>query len=534
MKRILTALLLVFVLSLTLVTALADEAVSSEEPLDYTAMSDIERLARGIVYIPDTMTLQDFYERMRIVDESNLQINSDKFLFFCQAIEDLYYIPTTAEEIFRRFAKENPYVDVKDMETVYKKLFSLLDKYSYYLPPEYADSFWNSTTAKGIGVTFVYDDTGDGWGSVGTFIEGVSPGSPAENAGIRSGDRLLSIMGYDVSNAPFSAVQAILSSLSNDDLYIEMKYERIVGNLIYEMEDTIERTSTVFREFTFHLYPKKRAFVLELMSFKNPNTYSQVLERLKELKEQGYVNAILDLRNNSGGDVFIAVDIISAFMKDERTVFTMGREGRIDYHVLKTRGNGVKFESLHVLVNEYTASSSEITALCLKQHAGARLVGTKTVGKAVAQSAAKLVDDSTFGITTFVVYDYRGNTYNEKGLLPTLYLDNSKVKFDFPTDLEWFNYINYVEAVDGAENEVVTALERRLEIMGFIRSEFVDGKWDEHTTNAVKFLQIAEKQEPTGALTLSLVNSITDIINGYKDYYYTVDDQLKVALAEVY
>lgn len=535
MKRILTALLLVIVLSLTLVTALADEAAQPEETLDYSEMSDIERLARGIVYIPETMTLKDFYETLKTVDESERYINSDKFVYFCYAIEDLYYIPTTAEEIFRQYAEKFKYVDTKDMDTAYKNLFSLLDKYSYYLPPQYYDSFWNSTTAKGVGITFVYDETGDAWGSVGTFVEGVAPGSTAAAMGIRTGDRLTSLMGYDVSSSPFTAVQAILSSLGEDDNYIELKYERIDGEEISETDVTLERRSTVFREFSFHLYPNDRAFVLQLSSFKNPNTYLQLIERFKELKELGYVNAILDLRDNSGGDVYVASNIISAFIEDEDVpLFSMGREGKLNYHGFKSNGGGVEFDTLHVLVNENTASSAEITALCLKQHAGATLVGKKTVGKAVAQSAATLIDDSTYGITTFVAYDYRGQTYNEKGLMPTVYLDNPRVKFEFPTDLEWFNYINYVEAVDGAENEVVTALERRLELMGFMRGEFVDGKWDEHTTNAVTFLQLSVGQEPTGALTLPLVNSITDIVNTYKDSYYTVDNQLNAVLGRIY
>jgi carboxyl-terminal processing protease len=342
-------------------------------------------------------------------------------------------------------------------------------------------------------------------------------------------------MGYDVSSSPFSAVQAILSSLGEDDNYIELKYERIDGEEISETDVTLERRATVFREFSFHFYPDDRAFVLRLSSFKNPDTYLQLIERFKELKELGYVNAILDLRDNSGGDVYVASNIISAFIEDEDVpLFTMGREGKLNYHSFKSNGDGVEFDTLHVLVNENTASSAEITALCLKQHAGATLGGKKTVGKAVAQSAATLIDDSTYGITTFVAYDYRGQTYNEKGLMPTVYLDNPSVKFEFPTDLEWFNYINYVEAVDGAENEVVTALERRLELMGFMRDEFVDGKWDEHTTNAVTFLQLSVGQEPTGALTLPLVNSITDIVNTYKDYYYTVDNQLNAVLARIY
>lgn len=516
-----------------IVLALFIPVHANDETVDYTQMSDIERLARGIIYIPDTMTLEEFYETMKIVDDSNLHINSDKFMYFCYAIEDLYYIPITAEELFRSFAKNHPYVDVSDFEKIYRDLFAELDRYSYYIPAEQSEKFWNPTQAMGVGLTFVYDETGEAWGQVGTYVEGVSKGSSAEAAGIMAGDRLVELMGIDTSEMPFAGVSAILSSLE-DKTHVELKYERITEDEIIVGDVTLERKTTNFREVTFHLYPERNAFLLSLSTFRDKTTYVELIERFKKLREAGYVNAILDLRNNSGGDVEVAANIIGAFLEDEEVLFTMGREGNKNYYVFKSAGIGVEFDSLHVLVNENTASSAEITALCLEQHANAILVGTRTVGKAVAQSAGKIIDGSTFGVTTFVAYDYKGNTYNEKGLLPRLYVNNVQMKYDFPTDLEWFNYINYVEACDGAENEVVVALERRLEIMGLLRHDFVDGLWDERTTCAVKALQLSVKQEATGALTPELVVSITDIINTYKDMTYYEDTQLNIVLSRIY
>ena len=96
-------------------------------------MSDIERLARGIIYVPENWTLIDFCEQMEIIDDSDGHFNTQKFAYFCYAIEQLYYEPMTADEIFRKFAKKFPLVDTRDMDQVYRNLFSVLDKYSYYL-----------------------------------------------------------------------------------------------------------------------------------------------------------------------------------------------------------------------------------------------------------------------------------------------------------------------------------------------------------------------------------------------------------------
>lgn len=531
MKRIiilLTALLIVC--SCVFVAASAD---GTETP-DYTQMSDIERLARGIIYVSEDMTLEDFYQTMRLVDESEGFINTDKFIFFCYMIEELYYIPLTAEEAFRLFAERTPYVDTNDMDEVYKNLFAILDKYSYYIPADNSETFWSPNAGKGVGITFVYDSTGEAWGQVGTYIEGVAKGSSADAAGIRTGDRLIAINNIDVTEMPFSAVSALLASIDEDAEYVELIYERIEGEYIITSDVTLARTSVNFREITFHLYPEKRAFLIKLDNFRDENTPVELVKRLKELREAGYVNAILDLRNNPGGDVVVAADIISAFIEEDTFLFSMGREGKKNYYNIRSTGNGVEFDTLHVLVNSRTASCAEITALCLQQHANATLVGERTVGKAVAQSASKIIDGSTFGITTFVAYDYMGKTYNEKGILPRLCIENTSVKFDFPTDLEWFNYINYVQAVEGAENDVVTALERRLELMGLIRSDFVDGVWDEHTTASVKVLQIAEGQEPTGKLNPTLVQIITDVINGYKNISYERDLQLETVFSNIF
>ncbi len=518
MKKFLVLLLVLLAMTVTV--------AADSDP--YQDLSDLECLSKGIIRTSSTPTLNDFLDSLYIIDESEEHLDTNKFAYFCSAIEQLYYIPMTAEEAFMRFAEENPYVDVSDMDAVFSALFKTLDKYSYYLPADRSDTFWNPMSQKGIGISLVYDSTGDAWGSVGTFVEGVALNSGAAEAGILMGDKLVSFMGLDISSLPFAAVSSLLSAAAQADLEeLEIKIERFDGDKALVRTYIVPRRETTFREFTFHLYPEENAFVIALDRFSDPNTPALLIERMKQLKEQGYKNAILDLRGNSGGDVQVAAGVIGAFIPSRQRVFTMGREGYLDYYSFYTTGIGVKFDSLYILVDSYSASSAEITALCLSQHAGGVIVGEKTVGKAVAQSAAQLVDGSTYGITTYVAYDNWGNTYNEKGIIPRYMISNEIVAYDFPTDLEWFNYINYVEAKKGAENEVVTALERRLEIMGFMKSEQVDGLWDSCTTDAVAALEYSLGLEVTGELSLTLVNCITDIINSYKTAESVVDRQLE-------
>ena len=523
MKKIALLLLVLVLFSFT--------AAAQDDP--YKDLSDVECLLDGVIRMHEDTTLNDFIETLSIIDESKDKINTEKFVYLLQQIEAYYYIPVTVYEVFDDFKSENPYVDTKDMDAVYSALFDVLDKYSYYLPPALEEAFWNPMQDKGIGITLVSDTTGSAWGSIGTFIEGVSSGSGADAAGVQVGDKLVRIFDIDVSEMDFAGISNLLSAIyAQDKDSIEMTVERKTDTGVEILSFDIERTETVFREYTFFLYPEKNAFVLSLTRFSNRNTPAEIITRMHELKALGYKNAILDLRNNSGGDVQVAAGVIGAFLDEYTQLFTLGRDGYRDYYSFVSTGVGVKFKNVYVLVNENTASSAEITAQSLNQLVGAQIIGKKTVGKAVAQNAVKLGDGSTFAITTFVAYDNKGKTYNEKGIIPRFVLDNETVS-SFPTDLEHFNYVNFVKATKDAENVVVLALERRLEMMGFLPSKYVDSKWDSYTTNAVMALQFAENLEMTGALSPKLVHIITEIINGYKTVDTTIDRQLEFALSQI-
>ena len=523
MKKIALLLLLVLLFSINV--------AADSDP--YAELSDVECLFQGVVRVHEDTTFEDFVTTMSIIDESDKKVNTDKFVYLVQQIQNYYYIPLTVEEFFEQFKAQNPYVDTKDMDAVYSSLFDVLDKYSYYLPAVYEEAFWNPMQDKGIGITLVSDKTGKAWGSIGTFIEGVSKGSGAEISGVLPGDKLVKIFDINVEHMDFAGVSNILSAIYEQDIpSIEMTIERKNGSSVDVLTFNIERTATVFREYTFFLYPEKKTFVLSLTRFSNRNTPGEIITRMQELKSQGYKNAILDLRNNSGGDVEVAAGVIGAFLDQYRQLFTLGRDGYRDYYTFVSTGVGVKFKNLYVLVNENTASSAEITAQSLKQLCDAKLIGKMTVGKAVAQQAFKLEDNSTCAITTFVAYDNRGKTYNEKGLIPHFILDNETVCI-FPTDLESFDLTNYEKAKKDAENEVVLALERRLEMMGFLSSSHVDEKWDAYTTNAVEALQFTEGQEITGDMTRETAQVIVEITEFYRTMNTTVDRQLEFALSQI-
>ena len=190
----------------------------------------------------------------------------------------------------------------------------------------------------------------------------------------------------------------------------------------------------------------------------------------------------------------------------------------------------IEFDSISVLINEYTASAAELMASILKNCAGASLVGHKTYGKAIGQTVYNLQGGAYFTITTYEVLDKDQNSYNEIGLTPDLVLENVEMLYVLPK-LEIFNHINYKEIIGGIYSEPCLALEKRLEILGFLKGEQVDGIWNNYTSLAVYILQTTYfNAKGTGSLDDKTVSLITDLINECKDDTYLEDSQLDCAL----
>ena len=200
----------------------------------------------------------------------------------------------------------------------------------------------------------------------------------------------------------------------------------------------------------------------------------------------------------------------------------MGRDGNKLNTPFISLGNGYRFDKINILVDSATASSSEIFADTLRNIAGAKITGQQTFGKGVAQSVLTFEDDSAVGITSYVAYDRNGNTYNEVGLIPdniiTLPIERNKLPDKTPA-LTAFNYKN---AVEGAENSAVLGLEIRLEALGFLSSEAVDGRWEGATGEAVKAFRIYMEMDGEKVLDLDTYMALMKAVEQYENtYYYT-------------
>ncbi len=273
--------------------------------------------------------------------------------------------------------------DDKLLEGSLKGMFGTMDPYTVFYTPEEAQAFINSMNGSysGIGVSISVEDKY-------IVINKVFRGSPAERAGINSGDRLVEANGNSlvgvgtdvavgfITGQPGTTVKlGIIKSGSSDKTYIEVKRENIQYNPVtYQIKDNIG-------------YIKLDIF--------NSNAYQGVREALDSFDKAGVKKIIFDLRDNPGGEVDQAVDIAREFIpKGLITKLDFKAEENTDveyYSYLEA----VKYK-VAVLVNSESASASEIIAGAFQDTGAGTLVGTKTFGKAKVQNLYPLLTPQAF------------------------------------------------------------------------------------------------------------------------------------------
>ncbi len=518
MKKL--ALLIILAVAMTL-TVTANElliapapTVQTQQDPEYRAL--LESLSKGIIPITEELTYEDFISYMQIIDESDERILTAKFQTFIQLISYYHYSERTEYEVFELFKATVDSVDINNMEVTYKAMFSMLDKFSYYLNEQESHEMFTPTETKGIGISMVWQDATEN--SVeGIYIDRTAYGSPAEEAGIMPGDRLVSFNGLDTQGLGFNAVGAYINSVPDELETLSVTIER--GGELIEYE--LERTNNVFAEHSVELYPEKKLVYLDIDSFSYETTLLDVSEAINDAWSEGYGNIIVDLRSNHGGNLEIAAQIMSKFTPEKEVLFHLGRKNDKNLLTFMSLGDGYDFDSVQVLVDSATASAAEAFADTLRRIADAKIIGSCTYGKGVAQSVFTFVDKVAVGVTTYVAYSPDGKTFNEKGVEPDVYFTYKLFENKLPDGTPSYTALNFSKAKDGAVNETVRGLEIRLEAIGFISPSKVDKTWDEATEGAVKAVQRHAGLPETGIVDYETYHAINDLVQEYLSTYYT-------------
>ncbi|WP_449622403.1 lmo1851 family serine protease [Robertmurraya sp. Marseille-Q9965] len=374
---------------------------------------------------------------------------------------------------------------------------SLDDPYSDYMNEDEAASFHQSISSsfEGIGAEIQERDG---------FIVIVSPlkGSPAEKAGIKPEDKVLTVDGKSLQG--MSSQEAVMLIKGEKGTKVELEIERpgVESPLkITIVRDTIP-LETVYGEMIDEGIAK-----IQITSF-SENTSKELIEKLNELQNQGMKGLVLDLRQNPGGLLDQAIAISSLFVPEGDILFQIeDRDGNVE----KINSNNKDNPSLPlvVVIDKGSASASEILAAAVSESADVPLIGEKSFGKGTVQRAQDFEDGSNIKFTTEKWLTPKGNWIHEKGITP-----NYEVALP---DYSTLTLVNPEEEFKlSSSSAQVKSAQGMLKALGYDPGR-EDGFFDEKTEQALIKFQKAEKLEPTGILkgetTLKLMEKLRELIN---------------------
>ena len=300
-------------------------------------------------------------------------------------------------------------VDEEELQSgIYEGYISgLEDPYSVYYDEEATKSLMESTSGEydGVGAVMTQNrETG-----VITFSQ-VYENSPAEKAGIKDGDILYKVEGSDVSGRDLSEVVGDIKGEHGTEVTLTV----LRGSDAEEMTFTAVRETIEYPTVTSRMLEDNLGY-LRILEFDDV-TYTQYKEAYEDLESQGMEGLIVDLRSNPGGGLTTVCDILDEILPEGLIVYMEDKDGKRREEVSDEEH---KLEiPMTVLVNENSASASEIFAGAVQDYGIGKIVGKKTYGKGVVQQIFDLKDGTCVKLTISEYFTPKGRSINEKGIIP--------------------------------------------------------------------------------------------------------------------
>lgn len=329
-----------------------------------------------------------------------------------QGNDAIYAELRTFTEVLSKITK-NYVDDVNSKELIraaIRGMVNSLDPHSAYLTPEAYREFQTETKGEfgGIGIQIGIKD------GVLTVIAPIED-TPAFKAGIKAGDKILKIDGKPTKDMNINEAVSKMRGQKGKPVTIT-----ILRDEWKEPRDiTIVRDIIKIKSVKFKMIDDEIGYI-KITQFQE-NTANDLASALKTLRDRGAKSLILDLRNNPGGLLNIAVEVAEQFLPPKSLVVSIrGKSGeKIDYYTEGKRSSFVDIP-LIVLVNQGSASASEIVAGAIQDWNRAPVLGVQTFGKGSVQSLIPLSDGSALKLTTAKYYTPKGRQIHAVGITPDI------------------------------------------------------------------------------------------------------------------
>jgi carboxyl-terminal processing protease len=336
----------------------------------------------------------------------------------------------TFAEIFGRIKQDyvEPVDDVVLLEYAIRGMLSGLDPHSSYLNAEDYKDLQAGTSGKfgGLGIEV---------GLENGFVKVISPidDTPAQRAGVKAGDLIIRLDKKPVKGMGLSEAVKIMRGEPGTSITLTIIREQIEKPLKISIKRDIINVASVKSRMLEPGFAYVRISNFQLRTAEDMN---KAVADIKAKAKGGLNGLILDLRNNPGGVLSGAVDVSDAFITSGKIVYTEGRTAGSKHSFFAKPGDILQGAPLVVLVNEGSASASEIVAGALQDHKRALILGSRTFGKGSVQSVIPVTRDSAVKLTTARYFTPSGRSIQAEGIKPDIELQRLELRPSKQTAIE--------------------------------------------------------------------------------------------------
>ena len=340
-------------------------------------------------------------------------------------------------------------------------------------------------------------------------------GSPSQKVGLQPNDIIRKVDGTDITGMSLQEVVNLVRGEVGTDVTLTILRQG------QELDVTITREEIPIITVRGSVDKSNPTIGHVIISNFSLNTNEELEKVVTDLRNQGVTSFVFDIRYNPGGLLSQALNISNMFLENKQTIVKIeDRKGNItDYTANNKQYGTFKITEPYVLlVNEGSASASEILAGALKDSANATLIGTKTYGKGTVQTVIDITKNSELKYTNAKWLTPNNVWINEVGIEPTI-----------EVQLPEYAYLNILDTKVEPKQGDVSVNVRNIELMleAFQYDVLVDGYYDEQTTEAVKAYQLSHDLAVTGIVD---ENTATTLMTDVRELIQKNDTQYQKAI----
>ena len=351
--------------------------------------------------------------------------NSDKLY------EKIDLFGEVLEKIKKDYVEEVDQADV--MDSAINGVLQSLDPYSAYMSPELFKSMQTDTKGEfgGLGIEI---------GMESGVVKVISPidDTPASKAGIKAGDYIVKIEDSQVQGKSLMEAVKLMRGPVGTSIKLTIRRKGTKKAIEFNIKREIIEVRSIDSKI---LGERKEIGYIRLKSF-NQNSDKQLFKKINEFEKNNKLTGyIIDLRNNPGGLLTQAIRITDFFLDDGEIVSTKGRKISETRKFFATKGDEIKGKPIIVMVNNGSASASEIFAGALQDHKRAVVLGESTYGKGSVQSIIPLRNGGGMRLTISKYYLPSGKSISDIGVTPDIFIEENGDDFKINSSTD--NQLSY-------------------------------------------------------------------------------------------